>query len=593
MSTTTPNLTLTLYDSTTDQVVTFATFRAVWGGTATTSNFYRIDTWAGTVNSSISTLQNQRGAITVSAAYISANYYEATVSSISAYTTNMNILLKLDTDSNGTVTLNINSLGTKSVTKVNSSGTIVNITGAELQSGRYYLFTYDGTQWVWVNATSADQIYHGGTSGNVVLVASDGAISDSSTPATVVGGAIYNATAKTTLADADTVGITDSAASNVLKKITWANFKTAIGTALGAIINALTAKTTPVGADTIVIGDSASTYASKQVLLSNLYKALGTGTPSASTALLGDGSWGNVSGSNYYSLLSNGKFVVTVSSNNLTVAIKTLSGSDPSSGSPVGVIIGGNNVSITSALSVTANAATNWAGRGGSKFATIEQDWYVYLGYNATDGVTVGFSPIPYATLYSDFSTTSTAETYCKISTITNATSSDPYVNIGKFGATLSAGAGYTWTVPTFTNSNITYFPTPYSRVLTYVPTLTNVTAGNGTLTGRYYRTGRRVDYDITFVLGSTSSVSGPVTMDLPTTPASHGSTYLTSGTAIIRDTGTALFNGITPLTSGSSVVLYVFNASGTYGVQTATSSTVPMTWTNTDEFSVSGFYIE
>jgi len=177
MSTTTPNLTLTLYDSTTDQVVTFATFRAVWGGTATTSNFYRIDTWAGTVNSSITTLQNQRGAISVPASYISANYYEATVLSISSYVTGMTILLKLDTDSAGTVTLNINALGTKSVTKVNSSGSIVNITGAELQSNRYYMFTYDGTQWVWVNAQSSDQVYVvGGTSGNFLKVDTDNSI---------------------------------------------------------------------------------------------------------------------------------------------------------------------------------------------------------------------------------------------------------------------------------------------------------------------------------------------------------------------------------------------------------------------------------
>lgn len=291
MSTTTPNLTLTLYDSTTDQVVTFATFRAVWGGTATTSNFYRIDTWAGTVNSSITTLQNQRGAITVPASYVSANYYEATVASITSYITGMTILLKLDTDSAGTLTLNINALGTKSVTKVNSSGSIVNIAGGELQSNRYYMFTYDGTQWVWVNATSADQVYNGGTSGNIVLVASDGSISDSSAPTTVVGSAVYNATAKTTLANADTIGITDSAASNVLKKITWSNFQTAIGTALGAIINALTGKTTPVGADVIVIGDSASSFASKLVLLSNLYKSLGTGTQDSTTFLRGDGTY--------------------------------------------------------------------------------------------------------------------------------------------------------------------------------------------------------------------------------------------------------------------------------------------------------------
>jgi len=225
MSTTTPNLTLTLYDSTTDQVVTFATFRAVWGGTATTSNFYRIDTWAGTVNSSITTLQNQRGAIPVPASYISANYYEATVVSITSYITGMTILLKLDTDSAGTVTLNINALGTKSVTKVNSSGSIVNITGAELQSNRYYMFTYDGTQWVWVNADSADQVYHGGTSGSVVLVASDGSISDSVTQSSLIKNTVNSSTAKTTISNADKIPLLDSDSSNDLKHITGENLR--------------------------------------------------------------------------------------------------------------------------------------------------------------------------------------------------------------------------------------------------------------------------------------------------------------------------------------------------------------------------------
>jgi hypothetical protein len=43
--------------------------------------------------------------------------------------------------------------------------------------------------------------------------------------ATTVGTLISGATAKTTPIDADTVGLSDSAASNVLKKVTWANVK--------------------------------------------------------------------------------------------------------------------------------------------------------------------------------------------------------------------------------------------------------------------------------------------------------------------------------------------------------------------------------
>ena len=157
--------------------------------------------------------------------------------------------------------------------------------------------------------------------------------------------------------------------------------------------------------------------------------------------------------------LVNGKLSVTVSSNDLIVAVKTLAGSDPSTSDPVFIKLDTNIRMITSALSVTAVDGTNWAGRGGTMFAALEQDWFVYLGYNATDGVVIGFSPIPYARKYGDFSTTSTAETYCKISTITNASSNDPYAVVGRFAATLSAGAGYTWTVPTFTPSNLIQEP--------------------------------------------------------------------------------------------------------------------------------------
>jgi hypothetical protein len=50
------------------------------------------------------------------------------------------------------------------------------------------------------------------------------------TDATNVGAAINGATAKTTPVDADTVGLIDSAASNVLKKLSWSNIKATLKT---------------------------------------------------------------------------------------------------------------------------------------------------------------------------------------------------------------------------------------------------------------------------------------------------------------------------------------------------------------------------
>jgi hypothetical protein len=168
--------------------------------------------------------------------------------------------------------------------------------------------------------------------------------------------------------------------------------------------------------------------------------------------------------------LINGKIVVSVAANNLTVAIQTLAGANPSATDPVYIQIGSVMYSITAALSVTKNAATNWCNSGGAELATKEIDYFIYLGYNATDGVVVGFSRIPYAALYSDFSATTTNKNYCAISTITHAAAGDNYVNIGRFSATLSAGGGYTWSVPTFTSANLVQRPIYQTRWLTWQP---------------------------------------------------------------------------------------------------------------------------
>lgn len=145
--------------------------------------------------------------------------------------------------------------------------------------------------------------------------------------------------------------------------------------------------------------------------------------------------------------LINGYIVTSVAGNNLTVSVSTNKDSvvAPTVTNPVGVWVGGTLRWITSALSVTANAGSNWFNSGSSELATREIDYFAYIGYNVTDGVVLGFARIPYARLYSDFNTTTTNERYARISTITNASSGDNYVLVDRFAATLSAGAGHTW----------------------------------------------------------------------------------------------------------------------------------------------------
>jgi hypothetical protein len=220
--------------------------------------------------------------------------------------------------------------------------------------------------------------------------------------------------------------------------------------------------------------------------------------------------------------LINGKIVPSVASNNLTVAIKGLDGNNPSATSPVYIRIGDTIRSITGALSVTKNAGTNWCNSGSTELATIEVDYFVYIGYNATDGVVIGFSRIPSASIYSDFSATSTNEKYAGISTITNAAAGDNYIVIGRFAATLSAGAGYTWTVPTFTTKNLIQRPIYESRWATYLPTYS---ADSGTWTSvsggiiRYRIAGNTVNVRVS-VLGTTSASPTYIGITTPFVPA-------------------------------------------------------------------------
>lgn len=188
--------------------------------------------------------------------------------------------------------------------------------------------------------------------------------------------------------------------------------------------------------------------------------------------------------------LINGKIVPSVASNNLTVAIKGLDGNDPSATNPVYCRIGDTVRSITSALSVTANAGVSLCNAGSAELATKEIDWFVYLGWNvAQNNIVLAFSRIPYAQRLDDFAyTNETLEKSAKFSTgISGYTVSDPYELIGRFAATLSAGAGYTWSVPTFTTANLIQRPIYETRWLTWLPTYT----AGGSMTFGTVTTGR------------------------------------------------------------------------------------------------------
>jgi len=130
-------------------------------------------------------------------------------------------------------------------------------------------------------------------------------------------------------------------------------------------------------------------------------------------------------------------------------------------------------------------------------------------------------------------------------------------------------------------------------EAVSYTPTLTNVTLGNGTLNGVFQRISNYVAFGVHLAFGSTTSVSGLIGISLPFTSASGANTrtFLNAG---FSDTGTNTFNGIGSISeSATKIDFFAILANGTYTSIGAspTSSTVPFTWANTDEIFVSGIY--
>lgn len=173
---TTPFLGLNTYDTASGSVTTFLDFRLGLAGNS--SNMTVIDNYLSGVSGSISAI-NVNKFIAVPASRISGNYYEATVPAVTSYVENLIINFSPNVSISGSTTLNINALGVKSLKKVNSSGTQVDLVTGDLIANDYRLFVYDGTSFVAITPlTSASS------------TSTSGCLYTGSAPITVTGSVI-------------------------------------------------------------------------------------------------------------------------------------------------------------------------------------------------------------------------------------------------------------------------------------------------------------------------------------------------------------------------------------------------------------------
>lgn len=160
-----------------------------------------------------------------------------------------------------------------------------------------------------------------------------------------------------------------------------------------------------------------------------------------------------------------------------------------------------------------------------------------------------------------------------------NSVDSDNYTDGSIHPEHLVPGTGSSWTWQSWT------------------PTWTNLTIGNGTVSARYIQIGKMVRGRIFVTLGTTSSVSGGVQFTLPVTSvaldaATANKQLLGEAVYIDASGGTSgVIKGTVAFNSTTDGYMYVEQASGSYVNRVNISSTVPFTWADADEISITFSY--
>lgn len=273
--------------------------------------------------------------------------------------------------------------------------------------------------------------------------------------------------------------------------------------------------------------------------------------------------------------LVNGYISVAVASNNLTVSIKTLAGSNPSATVPVGVRVGTAMYKLTAALSVTLNAGTNWFGNGNG----LARYYFVYVGYSS--GLFLGFAQLPNMITSSDYSATSTAANYIAKS---SAVSPDVYV-IGRFKATLGVSASYNWSID---SEPVVQTPIYHTPEMTWNSAPSAITLGTGGTSSAYYNIiGNRCFFRYQCTLGTSPSV-GASTMAAPLTIDRYTETTAIVGDICCRASGGNKYFS-KAFMEGTTITVSAMAVSAAYPTLTTISSSVPFTWGANDQLSIYG----
>jgi hypothetical protein len=123
---------------------------------------------------------------------------------------------------------------------------------------------------------------------------------------------------------------------------------------------------------------------------------------------------------------------------------------------------------------------------------------------------------------------------------------------------------------------------------ITWTPTISNVSIGNGTVSARYQQTGNVISFSVKVTFGSTTTISGSPSISLPV--VANSPAYFAVN---VTDSGVASYtaNGIIPSSVLSTIFLDLIDTTSSRAISAAFSSTSPFTWGTNDNFTISGSY--
>lgn len=192
---------------------------------------------------------------------------------------------------------------------------------------------------------------------------------------------------------------------------------------------------------------------------------------------------------------------------------------------------------------------------------------------------------------------------------ITTAKIADDAVTVDKLASSLSATTICTSSTrptspfegqkiyETDTDRELTYDSSAWVQTVelgawtSYTPALINCTLGSGQLNCVYNKIGRQVTCRIMFQYGSTTSITGPLNIELPFTGASWGAGYHTFSSTATLSSGTTRYLCI-PWSSNLTYVRFTaFGGSGTAVNTGDVTGTFPKTLVNGDQINTTFTY--